>query len=288
LQCLASTEGIAPFEIVLTAVRLGRVNEEQTGVIGYPHIAGLWYRLKADELVDFSNPQPVERHTNAFYLRLEEAVLTVWMNEHHATENSARERVERYLRSWEISAALQHDGRPEVSFEFERSDMLDLKPPDTWHTEKRITAGTSADIRYNVHVARQSYPEPPDDFDLSEDVEVMWSLYNAYRQGHDRLLPMAYTCLSRLEYSAGGRKEAARRYRVDTKVLGKLGEFTSTLGIGTEARKLAKGSNNRSPTAAEKMWIETTIRTLIRRAGEVAHDPHEARSLITMNNLSRL
>jgi hypothetical protein len=83
------------------------VNEEQTEGISYPHVAGLWYRLKADELVDFSNPQPVERHTNAFYLRLEETVLTVWMKEHHATENSARERVERYLRSWEISAALQ-------------------------------------------------------------------------------------------------------------------------------------------------------------------------------------
>jgi hypothetical protein len=33
----------------------------------------------------------------------------------------------------------------------------------------------------------------------------MWSLYDAYRQGRDRLLPMAYTCLSCLEHSAGRR-----------------------------------------------------------------------------------
>jgi hypothetical protein len=264
------------------------VSEEQVEGIGYPHVAGLWYRLNADELVDFSNPQPVERHTYAFYLRLEEGIVTVWMKEHHATENSARDRVERYLRSWEISAALQHDGRPEVSFEFERSDMLDLDPPDTWHTEKRTTAGISADIRFNVHVARQSYPEPPDDFDLSEDVEVMWSLYDAYRQGRDRLLPMAYTCLSYLEHSAGGRRQAAQWYHMEEKVLRKLGEFTSTLGIGTEARKLDKLSKNRAPTTAEMKWIETAVLILIRRAGEVAHDAQRSWPQITIDDLPDL
>jgi hypothetical protein len=264
------------------------VNEEQIEGIGYPHVAGLWYRLKADELVDFSNPQPIERNTNAFYLRLEEDIVTVWMKEHHATENSARERVERYLRRWEISAALQHDERSEVSFVFERSDLLDLEPPDTSHTEKRITAGTSGDIRYNIHVARQSYPEPPDDFDLSEDVKVMWSLYDSYRQGRDRLLPMAYTCLSRLQYGAGGRRRAAQWYHVEKKVLDKLGEFTSTLGKGSEARKLDKLSKNRAPTTAEKLWIETTVRILIRRAGEVAHDAQRSQPQITMDDLPDL
>jgi hypothetical protein len=264
------------------------MSEEQIEGVGYPHVAGLWYRLKADELVDFSNPQPVERHTDAFYLRLEEDIVTVWMKEHHATENSARERVERYLRRWELSSALHHDERSEISFAFERSDMLDLDPPDTSHTAMRGTAGTSGEIRYNIHVARQSYPEPPDNFDLSENVEEMWSLYDSYRQGRERLLPMAFSCLTYFANSAGGRIQAAQRYHVEKKVLDKLGELTSTLGKGSEARKLGKLSKNRAPTTAEKLWIETAVRIIIRRAGEVAHDAQGSWPLITMDDLPDL
>lgn len=230
-------------------------------------------------------------------MRLDNETVQFSMKEHHETEASARERVEPYLRSWEISAALQYGGRPELRFVFEDAEILDVDPTPpspapplgTPQTVRVSAAAVGVGIASaTMHVTRRSYPKPPDDFELSEDVEVMWSLYDSYRQGRDRLLPMAYTCLSRLEYGAGGRRQAAQRYDVDKKVLDKLGEFTSTLGTGVDARKLDKHSKNRAPTAAEKMWIETTIRTVIRRVGEVAYDPHEARSMITMDILPNL
>jgi hypothetical protein len=261
----------------------------------HPHIARLRYRLEPiDDTSEFDNPPAVERQTDAFYMRLDDEIVQFSMREHHETEANARERVEMYLRGWEISAALQYGGRPEFRFVFEDAEILDLDPPppplapppgtpQTVHLSAAAVAVGAASA--TIRVTRRSYPRPPDDFELSEDVGVMWSLYDSYRQGHDRLLPMAYTCLSRLEYAAGGRKQTAQRYRVDKKVLDKLGELTSTLGTGVEARKLDRRSKDRAPTAAEKLWIETVVRLLIRRAGEVAHDAQGSWPMITMGNL---
>jgi hypothetical protein len=205
----------------------------------HPHVARLRYRLETiDETSGFTDPPPVERQTEAFYMRLSDNVVWFSMREHHGAEASARARVESYLRSWEISAALQYGGRPEFHFVFQDAEILDLgspppPPPGSPQTIQVSAAAVAvAAPSITLRVTRRSCPKPPDDFDLSEDVEVMWSLYDSYREGRDRLLPMAYTCLSRLEYDAGGRRQAARRYRVDKRVLDKLGELTSTLGIG--------------------------------------------------------
>ena len=264
----------------------------------HPHVARLRYRLKPiDDTTEFDNARAVERQTDAFYMRLDDEIVQISMREHHETEASARERVEMYLRGWEISAALQYGGRPEFRFVFEGAEILDLDPPPpppapppgTPQTVRLSAAAVAVGAASaTIRVTRRSYPSPPDDFELSEDVEVMWSLYDSYRQGHDRLLPMAYTCLSRLEYAAGGRKQAAQRYRVHKMVLDKLGEFTSTLGTGVEARKLDRRSKNRAPSAAEKMWIETLVRLLIGRADTVGDDPNRAWPLITFDRLPDL
>jgi hypothetical protein len=101
-------------------------------------------------------------------------------------------------------------------------------------------------------------------------------------------LPMAYSCLSRLAYRAGSLQQAATQYHISQRVLRTLSEFTSTLGVGVEARKLGKGSKNRAPTTAEKSWIETVVRLLIRRAGEVAYDAQRSWPQVTMDDLPSL
>lgn len=258
----------------------------------YPHVARLRYRLEtADEMSGFADPPPVERQTEAFYMRLDDNVVWFSMREHHETEASARERVEPYLRSWEISAALDYGGRPEVRFVFEQAEILDLDPPPPGSPQtvqlSSVMGATSA-MSATLRVDRGSYPNPPDNFALSEDVEVLWSLYDSYRQGRDRLLPMAYSCLNRLIYRAGSLEQAANQYHVSQRVLRTLSELTSTLGVGAEARKLGKGSKNRAPTPAEKTWIEAVVRVLIRRAAEAAHDRHKAWPVVTMDHLPKL
>jgi len=267
------------------------------------HVASLVYRLKTDGTWTFEDPPKVERQTNAFFLRLEDDMLYVSMREHHETAESARTRVERYLRSWEISAGLQYDGTSEMWFEFDRAEVLDLtehpQAPTGTHQVVRLSAGSMSIAAWaaTAHVTSRSYPNPPDDFTVSEDVEVMWTLYQRYRQDRERLLTMAATCLSWLEFRAQQndptskkslREKAAQQYNIEIDVLRKLGDLTANLGIGVEARKVHGRSQLRNPTHRERKWIEEAIKKMIRQVGKHAADPQGVLPKITMANLAQL
>lgn len=116
----------------------------------------------------------------------------------------------------------------------------------------------------------------------------MWPLYESYKRGRNRLLPMAYACYTYIENSAGGVDQVAKQYCVSKKVLSDLRGLTSTLGVGAEARKFSKNWKSRAPTAGEKRWIEVVVQTLIQRAGEVVSDPHKEWPQITKNDLPEL
>jgi hypothetical protein len=90
------------------------------------HVARLVYRLKTDGTWTFEDPPKVERQTDAFFLQLEDDILYISMREHYETAEGARTRVEKYLRSWEISAGLQYDGTSDMWFEFDSAEVLDL------------------------------------------------------------------------------------------------------------------------------------------------------------------
>jgi hypothetical protein len=267
------------------------------------HVARLVYRLKTDGTRTFEDPPKVERQTVAFFLRLEDDMLYVSMRERHETAESARKRVAKYLRSWEISAGLQYDGASEMWFEFDRAEVLDLtehpRAPTGTPQVVRLSAGSMsiAAVAATAHVTSRSYPNPPDDFTVSEDVEVMWTLYQRYRQDRERLLPMAATCLDWLEFRAQQndptgkkkvREKAAQHYNIEIDVLRKLGNFTANLGAGVEARKVYGGSQLRNPTHRERKWIEEAIKKIIRQVGEHAADPQGVLPKITMANLAHL
>ncbi len=100
---------------------------------------------------------------------------------------------------------------------------------------------------------------------------------------------MAYFCLTVLEISTGRqrdkRKHAALRYNISRSVLDRIEELTNSKG-GRDARK-GRGIA-RDFTLSERAWIELTVKKLIRRAAEVAEDPNQKLSTITMSNLSSL
>jgi len=93
-----------------------------------PHVVELRYRLVLSGDDEFRDPPPVERERDAFSVRLAGGLLTVTMKEHHSTIDSARARVDPFVQSWEISAALQ-SRRRQVSFEYEDADVIDRDPP---------------------------------------------------------------------------------------------------------------------------------------------------------------
>jgi hypothetical protein len=95
---------------------------------------------------------------------------------------------------------------------------------------------------------------------------------------------MARWCLTVVEYSARGREGAADQYRIDLKVIRKLGELCSNRQDITEARK-SNGPYGVTPLKpAEREWIKSVIKILILRVGEYGFDPNARMPQITMSD----
>jgi hypothetical protein len=263
-----------------------------------PHVEYLTYRLETEESLEFEDPPPLEKESDDLRLRLAEDVLTVWPNDHFAREEEARENVEPYLRAWETFEALRRFGRREMRFVFESSRVVDRDPPPPGSSQVVQVKGIAsvAAVGTVTAVSRErSYPEPPEGFVASPEVEFMLGRYDQYLRGREPLLAMAYACLTRLEHEArhargGGtaRRKAAREYGVDERVLSKLGHLTTVLGDEMGARKVEAQSENRPPNSREQSWIKGCVLTLIRRAGERSADPQRPLPRITMDDLPRL
>jgi hypothetical protein len=252
--------------------------------VGDPHVVELRYRVQYSDGVAFdTDPLPIEREFDSFRLRVTDESATAEMKTHCATEDEAREVVEAFLRPWEILEAVQ-PGATGLRFLFEEAEVIDRDPPPLY-AEVSLVPIPQADVRL-IHELR--FPKLPEEFAVSPDVEVMWRLYEDYVRGRDRLLPMAYTCLTRLAYSAGGnRQEAAKKYGISKKVLTKLATL-STSGDEATARKWVPGRSPQALKDQEIDWVESAVRMLILRAGQYAADPVREWPRITRAHLPEL
>ncbi len=263
-----------------------------------PQVISLRYRLKTADTLEFVDPSPLQVEQEGFDLLLADGYLSARLKDPPATEGEARALVEPYLKAYEMAATLQY-GRRQLGFVLEDAEII--YPDEVVPVPRRVkrTASVTARVAGKATVTnvalRKRYPDLPDGFVASADVEAMWSLYEGYVLGRDRLLPMAYSCLSRLEYAARNRAEgkskrakAARMFRIDGEVLKRLGDYTANLGDEVGARKLGEGSKLRPPTAEETTWIEDTLRVLIYRAGQHAANPEGKWPMITAENLREI
>lgn len=262
-----------------------------------PHVEELRYRLETGGDLVFDNPPPIDDQTNAFRMTLADGVASFKMKEHYPTEESARKPVEEYLQAWELDVALQY-GRSVLRFDFHGKKIIDRNPPapgtsQTVEISPIESVGAVGHLTVVPHL--KHYIEPPANFVASADARAMWEQYERYLQGRDRLLPMAYSCLARVEFRARfhpakgtKRHKAASMYAVDYEVLDKLGELTNNLGDEVGARKLTPQSELRPPNPQEIAWIEDALKRIIRRAGEYAADSQKAWPQIKMSDLPKL
>lgn len=259
--------------------------------VKHSHVFAVRYQLVPPEIVQYENPPPVQWETEAFRMRLEDGIARFEMKEHHCSEEAARERIDKYLREWEIKTVLKF-GHPEIGFEFVEAEVIDqVAPPDLLHP---VSAKFAIPIEAlgPSPAPREQLPDPPHDFVLSADVNTMWLRYEGYRNGREPLASMAYACLTLLESSvkssASRRQRAADLYRIDHQILATLGRLTTTVGDERDARKFESGRVPRSHTAAEKTWIDAAIRIVILRAGGRAANPRATLPLISMSDLPNL
>jgi len=268
-----------------------------------PHVECLRYRLTVDETYGrFENPPPLEHGTDAYQMRLESGVLTVEMKEHHATVESAKERVDNDLRAWELDAALSRD-HTWLRFDYDPSGarVIDRDPSPLQPGSDAVGVGAiklgmlvAAGIGHCEPPVFKEYPKPPEMFEASLNVEGLFRRYErAVWFDGTQMLSFGYVCLSYLEGTTGlkgyqgARDEVVKRYRIERGVLNKLGDLVSERGGLEEARKLDAGATLIPLTPEENAWVRAAIKMLIRRKAEYDHDPNAAESLpvITMSDL---
>ncbi len=249
-----------------------------------PHVVALIYKVLHDESVEYKNATPFRSESEKFCVVIENGVARFEMKEHFSKENDALEALMPFIRSWELQANLER-GPGEFELAFQKAEIVDRRPtPGVVELQSIgivMTVGTA-----KITVDRGRYPNPAPHLRVDEDVESMNHRYTNYRRGKETLPAIGYFCLTVLEARGGGsRSAAAQIFGVSSQVLGKLGRLTSEKG-GKDARK----SDGRISdyTDAERLWVETAIRMLIRRAAEIAFDPDQSLAEITMSELPPL
>lgn len=236
-----------------------------------PHVVSLKYRLVTDETCSYKNPPVVTCKEDDFSLHLEDDIFYVEMCQHFSTEKAARGIVEKYLKAWKIKTILKF-GFGEFDFEFEDACIVDRNPspPGTGTVRLLDITGTvtaSESATLCIPRSRSKYPEPPNHFRLSADVETLWQRYQGYCKGREPLQAMAYFCYTviKLKFNEN-HTHAVKQLKVSDCVLKKLKRLSSERGDYSTARKAI--SNLKSLESKEKEWIEEVIKALIQRVAE--------------------
>ncbi len=258
-----------------------------------PHVEKLYYDMIIAEHIDYDKAIPIEEETEDFIMSTEGKSVIFSMKKHFAKELDARNLADNYLKKWEVLIGI-HRSPDEIKFRFKDADIIDRAPlldgSTTIHVKSARLVLTT--MNANVHISYNKYPDLPKEFELSTDVEMLYSRYKLYRENSETLLGMAFWCLTILETSAGGkpkaRKKAEKKYQIEFDVLDTLGKISSTKGDANEARKVKSGQPLISLTHAEKIWIEAVIKAIIIRVGEYVYDPDAEFKKITMSDFSDL
>ena len=264
-----------------------------------PHVVALFYNVKRSSSVDSSEMEPLKQEEEKFTITIANDKACFTMKAHYATEEEARKAVEEYIQVWELDAALQR-GPNAFTLGFSHPDIKDRNPTPAAPGELAlrgmgaIAGEATVSIGLVVESQYYSYPSPPQSgMKITPDVQSMFDRLMGCLSDKEPLASMAYFCLTVLEESvnpkpgareerkpSAARKAAAEEYKIAVDALGKLGHLSSVKGA-------RKASGQEDLTNLEARFLEKAIKTLIRRASEIAHDPDESRDEIKLSDLPK-
>src|SRR5262249_16936821 len=149
--------------------------------------------------------------------------------------------------------------------EYETAEIIDRDPEGknpSCTVMPRVLMVGAAVLNVTVSGTRNAYPDPPDRFRLTPDVDTLWYRYQMFLDGREPVQSMAYFARSLIEGSTGltgrggARNEAERIYNVERAILKNLGKLTSAYGSPREARKMDAGATRTPLTELQKRWME--------------------------------
>lgn len=258
--------------------------------INKPYIQRLFYTIITKDNVDYDNAPPVFFENETFKMTTSNNQIMFEMKRRFSAEQDAKIVIDDFLYRWEIKIGLENDP-DDIRFKFDRSEVADLEPnQEENNTNLSVSVCKHEHDAENIvlHESRHKYPDPPNQFSISPDVETMYLRYKSYREGRDSLLSMAYLLLTVVESRVEKRnklRNAAKKLRIEEKILKKLGELCSTKGDESEARKAPENCNFIPLQQKEREWVLAACKLLINRCGEYEFCGTENLSLIKMDNL---
>jgi hypothetical protein len=232
-----------------------------------PHVEYLYYDIGTDsESISYKDPPPLTFENKVGRFELKDGQLSVFPKDHFPNEQSARDIVSPFLRAWEVHTDLTAN-LGQIRFTYRNAKIIDRNPPENGV----IIQGTAASVvavgcRATVQVTCQSYPDPPDNFATTSDVELAFARWLQFREGKEPLQSMSYFVFTLLEGNAGGLKQAAETYQISRKVLVKIRELSSKKGDAKTARK----ADFIEMSGAEKAWLAAAVRSVVLQLGQYA------------------
>lgn len=260
--------------------------------MNFPRVKALYFNIEHDSGIDYSEAAPLLLQERAFDVLVESARVCFTMKTHYATERMARDAVAPYISAWEFEAALQ-SGPNKFRLTFDVADIEDRNPKTggVFLRPKPARLGTLAlKGSLKVTVVKDRYPSPPTPaISITPDVQSMFDRFLGYRERHEPLPSMAYFCLTVLRHSQGPPDSTfsavGRYYSIHQDVLRTLSRLSSTKG-GASARK-AEGIHQ-GLTREEKQFLEQVVKTIIRRAAELAYDSSATVEQISLHDLPQI
>lgn len=234
-----------------------------------PHVVDLTYTLITDPGISYMAPSPVDFQTPVARFRLCDGVLTVTMNEHFASVADAKAAVAGVLSAWELRTAIV-GGRGCLSFNYDRPTVIDRTPPQPEETQNVLAEGMSTAV-FSGHLDRQlrlpQYPDPPDQFVRTPEVDALSARWLAYRANQEPLLSAAYYIVTHLQQRFVNAAGAAASLGISRKVIDKLHAIAGGYGDEKTARKAVP--NAKPLTGEHARWVERVIPQMLLRLAQL-------------------
>lgn len=243
-----------------------------------PHVQGLRYKAIPASFIDLVEGSSVEVEMPHFRARLADGELNLEMRTHFASEVEARRLADPFVDGWAIVSGLRR-GRAEICFEFIRADIIDLSPVPSdgiygWGAIRLPAIQCHA--TGSALPTKKGYPKPSVNFSAVPEVKILWLRYQAYIEGREPLLSVAYFCLTFLKTLAGGgHRRASKKYMISKKVFERIGSLTGKRGDYLTARKVVSEYPPKPLTQEDLRWLDAAIRIMIWRLGEPPTDTDE-------------
>jgi hypothetical protein len=244
------------------------------------------YTIGSGEGISYRDPEALSFSNHLGDFELIDKELHIKPTEHFSDEGEARTAIEPFLHAWEIEADLTSNIGA-IRFTFERVALIDRDPPPPGSPKviklKAMLGNVSLASSFSLHLTRRRYPQPPQAFRATSEVQQAYRRWMGFRAGKEPLQAMAFFVLTLLEKPAGGRKKAACTFHIGLDVLNTIGELSSTKGDESTARKASLGGQYQQLSDAEKQWLEAAVPKVIHQLGQYASGTSLTR--LSMNDL---